>query len=130
MRTVKECWQALVDAFPDSFINHNNELIAHFYSNTYLCLGNCNSEFDIQCKVLEWFSRPAHKTAPYRQEWRNKRFHEFMWNGVNKFLGTKFTEQDMSDIYDVLGNAIHHELTVKFVNSGYDFNVLKEGSHE
>ncbi len=130
MNNIGKTWLKLIDAFPDSFINDNDEFIAHEYSNQYICLGNCETELDIKCKVLEWFSRPAHKTAPYHQEWRNKRFNEFMLAGVNKFLGTNFTEQEISDIYDELGNAINHKLTVNFVNSGYDFNVLREANHE
>ena len=37
--------------------------------------------YDIEAKVLEWLSRAAFKTAPYSQEWRNRRFHEFMLSG-------------------------------------------------
>lgn len=124
MKNIKECWVALIDSFPDSFINERDEFIAHLDSNQYIILGNCNMELDIQCKVLEWFSRPAHKTSPYVREWRNNRFHQFMRDGVNHFLGTDFSEQDMSEIYDKLGNAINHELTIKFINSGYSFDVL------
>lgn len=125
MKSVRDCWISLIDAFPDSFINSKDEFIAHLKSNQYIILGNCESELDIQCKVLEWFSRPAHKTACYSQEWRNIRFHEFMRGGVNEFLNAKFTEQDMSDIYDALGNSINHELTIAFINSGYDLSILK-----
>lgn len=129
MSDLKKCWPKLIDSFPNSFINDRDEFIAHKRSNQYICLSNCETELDIQCKVLEWFSRPAHKTAPYKQEWRNNDFHNFMLDGVNEFLGTKFTEDDISGIYDKLGNAIKHELTVKFVNSGYALNILKEDSH-
>ena len=49
-----------------------------------------------------------------------------MRNGVNDFLDTRFSEQDMSDIYDALGNAIDHQKTIRFVESGYDFKQLIE----
>lgn len=120
----------LLAAFQNSFINHNDEFIAHRYSNQYIILGNCNSREDVKCKLLEWFSRPAHKTAPYASEWRNEKFHDFMRNGINKFLGTDFTWKDMSDIYDELGNAIKHNKTLLFVRSGYDMNILKESEVE
>lgn len=77
--------------------------------------------------MLEWFSRPAHKTAPYSQEWRNRRFHEFMLNGINAFLDTSFSEQDMDIIYCALGNCINHKRAVRFVESGYDFKALEVG---
>lgn len=115
----------LLKAFPNSFINPRDEFIAHKYSNQYIILSNCNNREDVECKIIEWFSRPAHKTAPYRAEWRNKKFNEFMLNGLNAFLGTNFTDVDMDEIYTVLGNAIKHEKTLEFIRSGYDMSVLE-----
>lgn len=91
--------QKLLDSFPNSFINYNKEFIANLKSNQYIILHNCETVLDIKCKVIEWFSRPAHKTSPYNQEWRNKKFHEFMLNGLNKFLDTDFNYDDMDLIY-------------------------------
>lgn len=116
----------LMRCFPRSFINHNGEFIAHAKSNTYLIFDNCGSELDLNCKVLEWFSRAAFKTEPYYTDKSNDKFHRFMLDGVNDFLGTAFTFDDMELIYTYLGNAVHHELTVKFVESGYDLEVLRE----
>lgn len=124
MRDIKECWNALIDAFPGSYINDVDEFIAHHESNEYIILGDCENELDIRCKVLEWFSRPACKTAPYAQERKNKQFQEFMREGVNEFLDTQFTEKEMSDIYGELGNAINHDKTIEFIESGYDFTAL------
>lgn len=123
---IKECRKALLNAFPGSFINEQDEFIAHPRTNQYIILSDCKTPLDIECKVLEWFSRPAHKTAPYSQEWRNRRFQEFMRNGCNAFLDTSFSEQDMSIIYSALGNAINHEKTIRFIESGYYFSVLDE----
>lgn len=47
-------------------------------------------------------------------------------NGVNRYLGTRFSQDDMDEIYCRLGNAIKHELTIKFIESGFDFEVLKD----
>ena len=96
---LNECKLALLQAFPESFINERDELIAHKRSNTYLCLGDCKKPIDIECKVLEWFSRPASEGMPYSQEWRNRRFRKFMLDGINDFLETDFTENDMEEIY-------------------------------
>lgn len=115
----------LMKCFHGSFINQNGEFIAHEKSNTYFILRDCETELDVKCKVLEWFSRPAHKTTPYLQEWRNRKFHEFMLNGINAFLDTHFTEQDMEEIYCTLGNKINHEKTVRFIESDYDFGMFK-----
>lgn len=33
-------------------------------------------------------------------------------------------DEDMYWIYDKLGNAVDHELTIKFIESGYDLELL------
>ena len=125
MEDFEEAKQALLYAFPNSFINENNEFIAEKRSNQYFLLNDCITPMDIECKVLEWLSRPASKGQPYSQEWRNRKFREFMLNGVNAFLDTGFSEDEMRTIYQHLGNAINHEKTIKFIESGYDFAVLQ-----
>lgn len=118
----------LIFCFTGSFVNQNNEFIAHRRANEYFSLNNCKDELDVKCKVLEWFSRGAYKTEPYNTERRNAEFHEFMLQGINEFLDTEFTEEDMEVIYTYLGNAIKHEKTIRFIESGYDMDVLKGGA--
>lgn len=118
--------QRLMNCFPNSFINHNGEFIAHRKANVYFILKDCRDELDVKCKVLEWFSRATHKTCPYETDRNNKVFREFMLNGVNQFLGTSFSEGDMEEIYTYLGNACNHQKTVSFILSGYDMSILKE----
>ena len=48
-----------------------------------------------------------------------------MLHGINDFLGTRFSEQDMALIYQRLGNRIRHKLTIQFVESGYNMELLK-----
>lgn len=120
----------LAVAFPKSFINSALEFIAHKEANQYFRLEDCNNEFDVKCKVLEWLSRGAHKTCPFHTNLKNERFHNFMLNGINDFLGTDFTEDDMAIIYQKLGNRVRHSLTKEFVNSGYDMSVLKGGASD
>ena len=121
--------QRLMNCFPNSFINQYGEFIAHKEANEYFILNNCQNEMDVTCKILEWFSRGAYKTTPFRTNKKNDEFHKFMLNGINGFLGTGFTETDMETIYTYLGNAVHHKKTIEFVCSGYDLNVLKEKTH-
>lgn len=115
----------LAHAFPKSFINANLEFIAHREANEWFRLEDCETEFDVKCKVLEWLSRGAYKTEPFYDYNKNERFHEFMLNGINVFLGTNFTEEDIAVIYQELGNRVRHELTEKFIESGYDMAILK-----
>ena len=118
----------LARAFPKSFINSALEFIAHKEANEYFRLEDCESEFDVKCKVLEWLTRGAYKTCPFNSNLKNERFHNFMLNGINDFLGTDFTEDDIEKIYTYLGNRCNHEKTVKFINSGYDMAILKGGA--
>ncbi len=117
----------LAVAFPKSFINTALEFIAHKEANEWFRLEDCENEFDVKCKVLEWLSRGAYKTCPFNTNLKNERFHNFMLNGINDFLGSDFTEDDIAIIYQKLGNRVRHSLTEEFVNSGYDMAVLKGG---
>lgn len=112
--------------FIGSFFNSNDEFIAHKYSNTYFIFGSCKSEEEVNCKVLEWFSRPAYKGSPYASEWRNKKFRKFMLDGINQFLHTSFNEYDIDLIYTYLGNAINHSKTIEFVRSNYDMSIIRK----
>lgn len=124
---MREAKEALLLSFPGSFINERNEFIAHLKSNQYFLLENCEYPEDIDCKVLEWLSRAACKGQPYSQEWRNLKYRKFMLDGINDYMDTHFTEDEMMEIYTYLGNACNHEKTVRFIESGYDMEVLKQG---
>lgn len=120
----------LMQAFPNSFINRCGEFIAHRAANEYFCLGNCESEIEVKCKVLEWFSRAAHKSMPFNSNNKNQKFHSFMLDGINTFLQTDFSENEISEIYDKLGNCVNRPLTKAFVESGYNMEVLRGGNNE
>lgn len=120
----------LIHSFPQSFINGGLEFIAHKRANEYFRLEDCETEFDVKCKVLEWLSRGAYKTEPFDSEHKNEEFHQFMLDGINKYLGTDFSFDDMEIIYTYLGNRCNHPKTVKFIESGYNMSVLKGGVQE
>ena len=126
MKVSKEIVDSLLECFPTSFVNVHEEFIAYPRTNLYFILGSCETLLDVKCKVLEWFSRDCFKTQPFRSNWRNEEYHKLILDRVNDFLGTDFTEEDMEIIYSELGNAIRHELTIKFVESDYDLRLLKE----
>ena len=100
---LQEARAALLEAFPGSFINERDEFIAHPRTNQYIILKDCKT--------------PA---------WRNRKFQAFMREGVNKFLDTSFSMDDMAVIYDRLGNRIHHDLTMEFITHDMDIGWLKE----
>lgn len=121
-----EMLKKLFACFPNSFVNGSGEFIAQREANQYFIFENCETELDVKCKVIEWFSRGAYKSEPFNSNYKNACLHEFMLNGINKFLETNFTHEDMEDIYTYLGNAIKHEDTIKFIKSGYDMTFFNQ----
>ena len=115
-------------AFPNGFINHNLEFIAHTHHrvNSYFRLEDCETEEDVAAKVLEWLSREAYKSQHFNSDRRNRQVHEYHLEGINAFCGTLFTEDDIEEIYTYLGNSVNHQLTLDFIRSGYDLAVLKK----
>ena len=114
----------LMNCFPRSIINHNGEFISSIKENEYFILESCKDEREIKCKVLAWFSRGAHKTQHYNSKKKNNEYHQFMIDGINRYLGTNFDFQDMDIIYTELGNDCNRPLCEKFIDSGYDMNIL------
>lgn len=119
-----EILQDLFTAFPVGMLNHNLEFIAFPRANTYFCIKDCNTYEDTVAKVLEWLSRAAYKTEPFRGQKANREFHEYHLRGINDFCGTTFTEDDMDEIYTYLGNAVNHKKTLAFIRSDFDLSVL------
>ena len=120
----------LMSCFPGSFINHIGEFIAHREANAYFNLYYCRCKLDVKCKVLAYLSRAAYKTAPFKSRARNEKIHISMLAGINEFLGTDFKFDDMELIYTRLGNGCNIPLTIKFIESGYNMDILKERANE
>lgn len=113
-------------AFPNGFINHNLEFIAHSHHrvNSYFRLEDCETEEDVAAKMLEWLSREAHKSQHFNSDRRNRQIHEYHLEGINAFCGTLFNEDEIGEIYTYLGNRVNHQKTLEFIRSGYDLAVL------
>lgn len=114
----------LMKCFPNSYINAYGEFIASDLGNEYFILDNCKDELEVKCKMLEWLSRGAFKDEPSTPR-KNKQLHEFMLTGINAYLGTSFTEEDMEKIYCPIGNECNRGLCIKFIESGYDMRLLE-----
>lgn len=115
----------VMKCFPDSFINPLGEIIISVKGNVYFTATNCKTKEDVICKLLEWCSRPMAKGQPYASEKRNDEWRESLIYGLNNYLGTNFTQDDMYWIYDKLGNRVNHELTLKFINSAFDLSLVR-----
>ena len=114
----------VMKCFPRSYVNRCGECVLSDKGNVYFTAKGLESKTDIICKLLEWCSRPMAKGEPYSQTKRNESFREELTDCLNEYLGTSFTPNDMWWIYDQLGNAVNHELTLKFIESGFDMEVI------
>ena len=123
---IKEELQHLMNCFPQSFINRNNELIFHPKINYSFLLDGCHNPRDVKAKVLMWFSRPCCKAVVYKSEKRNDKFHKEMTARLSEYLNVGLTVEQVMVIYQNLGNGVRKDLTYKFIDSGYDFGVLEE----
>lgn len=139
----------LMEIFKEGFLNHNLEFIIchpinpvdidgdmdnwaykqwhgkgkNVYCNVYFLTENCKTKLDVQRKVLEWWSRAAYKTE-FASKKANEQIHKYIRNGINEYLQTNFTEDDLELIYTKLGNAIRSELCENFIKSGFDMSLL------
>lgn len=109
----------LRQSFPSGFVNLNFEFIAHPGRNSYFLLNGVNSEIELSAKVLEWLSREAVKGG-------SKQTQKYHHDGINRFLGTEFSREEMEEIYSCLGNAVNHAKTIRFIESGYYMKTLKD----
>lgn len=125
MNSLKECKTALLESFPNSFINDVNIFIIHDKKDYYIDLSICRTPLDVKCEILEWFSHGACLAKPYGNTFNNIEFQKFMRDGINNFLGTDFNQYDLEKIYAWIGNECDHERSIRFVQSGYDFSQLE-----
>lgn len=116
--------------FNRSYINRCGELILSDIGNVCFTATNCKTKEDVICKLLEWCSRPIAKGEPYATNKRNIEWRNSLLLGYNNYLGTHFTQDDMYWIYDKLGNAVNHELTLKFIHSNFDLSLVRPQESE
>ncbi len=111
----------LMSYFPDSFINRQLELILIPKTNTYFSLRDCLTKNDIISKVLMWCTRDIAKVRPYQQKKRNIDFYVDNRDRLRKYLGADI---EVDVVYHCLGMEINKELTHRFIESGFDMNLL------
>ena len=115
----------LLKCFPNSFVNTNGDFIVSLKTQSYFILSNCNSLLELRCKVLNYLSRDAIKAIPYKREINNEKYRDSILKGINTFLGTSFSTEEMTRIYTKLGGGIKKELTKRFIESNYDLGLLE-----
>lgn len=115
---LKNMIERTLQVFPKSFINRDNELILEPTNNVYFRLEDMETELEFKCKLMAWVSRPIAKGLS--PKWSKK-----VLASVNELLNTNFSKTDMQVIYTELGNDVNPELSVQFIESGYDMSLLE-----
>ena len=125
--SIRDLLIKIMASFKESFVKCNNdgfEIILDSKSNFFFSLENVDSDCELIRRLISSVSR-CYKTEPYEKEWRNRRYQTELMTSFNKFLGTNFIEDDFEYIYTYLGNGCNKPIAIKFIESGYDLNVLK-----
>ena len=112
--------------FPNSYINHNLELILIPKTNTYFKIEDCECHLDVKEKVIAWCTRAIAKGQPYANPNKYIVFRHHNLKNLNIYLHRNFTENDIGIIYKKLGNGINPELAKKFTRSRFNMEVLND----
>ena len=119
----------LFAAFPGSVIREDGTFAVLGDPDCGLDLTVCETKEDISVHLLENLSKSACRVRTYDvpdgQEPRRVR----LLRGMNQYLGTSLSEEDMTNVYRKIGNSIHPDLSRSFVEANCDMSVLiPEGS--
>lgn len=114
---IKDCLEKIRVIFPKAFINMRNELIIEPKNNIYFRLDDIKDDTEFKCKMIAWLSRPSCKGV-------SNYYQRRILKGLNEYLGTEFTKEDMIEIYTRLGNDVNRSLCNSFIESNYNLELL------
>lgn len=124
MNITDDLLQKVMNAFKGSFINSNLELILIQKTNSFVNLKLCNDDIDLKARILSSVSRDCFKTSPYNRSKSNIQFHCINLQSLNECLTTKFTKDEIDEIYTKIGNGCNRKLAYEFVKNNYDMRLL------
>ena len=126
--SIKDFLIKIMEAFPHSFIKYYGyggfEMILDEKNVLWFSLGEIENALELKRRFISAISR-CYKTEPYRTFKRNIEWQQKHISAFNKTLGTKFNIDEITYIYTYLGNGCNKPIAIKFIESGYDLNVLK-----
>lgn len=125
-----EALERLRQCFPDSFQNFDQEFVAHRRGAAVCDLRGCTSLLELQCRVIEQLSCHCCKTRPFKGVEANVSFRCFMMDGMGRFLGCAFTEEDYALVHAHLGNGVNRQLTIDWIRAGYNLELLRSRKRE
>ena len=126
---IKDFLTSIMSAFPHSFIKYyiygGFEITLDEKNVLWFSLDEIGSDLELKRRFISVVSR-CYKTQPYTTFKRNIEWQQKHMVAFNKVLGTNFTEDDFEYIYTYLGNGCNKPIAIKFIESGYDIDVLKQ----
>ena len=126
---IKDFLIKMMSAFPHSFIKYFRcsgfEIMLDEKNVLWFSLEEIESDIELKRRFISVVSR-CYKTEPYRNSKRNVEWQQKYISAFNMVLGTKFNDDEIAYIYTYLGNGCNKLIAIKFIESGYDLNVLKQ----
>lgn len=130
----------LFEIFQEAFLNRLAEVVIchpiypadiggrgrNVYCNYFFRTEDCETKMDVQRKVISFLSKPAFGGDRPSWEKTDVLISEYVRNGINKYLGTHFDQEEWELIYCKLGNNVNRALCEKFILSHFDLEILKE----
>ena len=116
----------LMSLFSGSFVNRGAELILDPDTNLYFGLKTIETKTDLYKKIISACSRDACKREPFGYPQLNVAYRKKVRERINTFLNVQFTEEEWMLIYTYLGNGCNGDLCDKFVESGFDLQVITD----
>lgn len=127
--SIKDFLIKIMSAFPHSFIKYyvhdGFEITLDEKNMLWFSLGEIDSVLELKRRFISAVSR-CYKTEPYITSKRNIEWQQKHISAFNEALGTKFNDDEIEYIYTYLGNGCNKPIAIKFIESGYDLNVLKQ----
>lgn len=108
--------------FPKAFIYKGDEMILIPELNVYFLLENVHSELELDCKVLEYCSRPA--TKNHSAWWRGR-----IMNFLRNYFKKPFHVVEMELLYTYIGNGVNRKLCKEFLKSDCDMQLIVDHSN-
>ena len=127
--SIKDFLIKIMSAFPHSFIKYyvygGFEITLDEQNVLCFSLEEIGSDLELKRRFISVVSR-CYKTQPYRTSKRNIEWQQKHIFAFNEALGTKFNDDEIAYIYTYLGHGCNKPIAIKFIESGYDLNVLKK----
>ena len=111
-------------AFPGCYLDFSLNFVSCNITKCSFPTKDCMSEFDIKFNMIDRFIASTCETEPACEDVKNKESQAIMLRGVNEYLSTNFSSEQMGYINSLLDCDDRKEKISCFINSGYQIGSL------